>query len=80
MYLYTPTDARSFFEEATFRQHWPTVDGLFVPGRNLLKNKECTVIAKASDRGNVIRAETLAAVIRLNDFIANDMKVMRCRR
>ncbi|KHJ42866.1 hypothetical protein D918_06947 [Trichuris suis] len=75
IYLYTPLDGISKYEQRVFEETWPLTDGTFQPGRTLVLKRQSQVIVSAKDKGNVLRPVITKAVLRLNDFVMNDIYV-----
>ncbi|KRZ44461.1 Patched domain-containing protein 3, partial [Trichinella pseudospiralis] len=75
LYLYTPQDGTSKYEQRVFEQTWPQTNTTFQPSRSVIDLRQCQVIVSARDRGNVLRPALSKAVLRLNDFIVNDIVI-----
>ncbi|OUC42082.1 hypothetical protein D917_10472, partial [Trichinella nativa] len=73
LYLYTPQDGTSKYEQRVFEQTWPQTNTTFQPSRSVIDLRQCQVIVSARDHGNVLRPALSKAVLRLNDFIVNDI-------
>ncbi|KRX79033.1 Patched domain-containing protein 3, partial [Trichinella sp. T6] len=75
LYLYTPQDGTSKYEQRVFEQTWPQTNTTFQPSRSVIDLRQCQVIVSARDHGNVLRPALSKAVLRLNDFIVNDIVI-----
>lgn len=73
--LFTPQSAQSKVDQRLINSYFPQSDGHYLPGRLVVYKREAAVILLAKDRGNILRQDVSDAVIRLNEFVINNVTI-----
>ncbi|CAD5206645.1 unnamed protein product [Bursaphelenchus okinawaensis] len=75
IYLFTPSDAPSKMERQVIHDLWPLYNGSYIPGRAVTQSREVQVTVLARDGGNILEKPYSEAVLRLDNYISNRIKV-----